>query len=83
MLSHTGRYFACCTHAIAVNVISKKCVSSDDSSSFMYYVNDGVYGSFNGVMYEKAAPVPTVLSVSLFSFSERDCSLSAASTGTC
>ena len=82
-----GRYFACSTHTLAVNVISKRCVSSQpeaptgpvdpdslaptdprgtavpDSSSFMYYVNDGVYGSFNCILYDHVTPSPSALEV--------------------
>lgn len=62
-----GRYFACSTHATAVNVIGKKILQPSEarlSRSFMYYVNDGVYGSFNGVLYEHATPSPALLEVS-------------------
>ena len=64
-----GRFFACSTHAVAVNVIGKKVLhpnpkESQCPRSFMYYVNDGVYGSFNGVLYEHASPVPALLNVS-------------------
>eukprot|EP00055_Hartaetosiga_balthica_P004489 m.11813 g.11813 ORF g.11813 m.11813 type:complete len:454 (+) comp3892_c0_seq1:364-1725(+) len=31
------------------------------SSSFMYYVNDGVYGSFNCIVFDHAAPKPILL----------------------
>lgn len=67
--STTGRYFACSTHATAVNVIGKKILAPNDgtsSRSFMYYVNDGVYGSFNGVLYEHATPIPSILEVCSF-----------------
>lgn len=30
----------------------------------MYYINDGVYGSFNCILYDHAAPVPVPLNVS-------------------
>lgn len=48
MLLYTlGSYFACSTHALAVNVIGKRVVNTEKNNpSFMYYVNDGVYGSF-------------------------------------
>lgn len=59
-----GRYFACSTHALAVNVFSKRVVNAEDSKpSYMYYVNDGIYGSFNCIMFDHYTVVPTLLQV--------------------
>ena len=51
-----GRYFACSTHVAVVNVISKKLQEEEEEEveaeeereepSYVYYVNDGVHGSF-------------------------------------
>ena len=30
MIAEPGRYFACSTHVLAVNVISKRCVTTDN-----------------------------------------------------
>ena len=63
-LSVIGRYFACSTHALAVNVFGKRPVHSDDCrTSFMYYVNDGIYGSFNCIMFDHYTVVPALLKV--------------------
>lgn len=60
-----GRYFACSTHALAVNVFGKRAVNTDDGRpSFMYYVNDGIYGSFNCIMFDHQSVVPKLLHVS-------------------
>ena len=58
-----GRYFACSTHMLAVNIISKRMAEEHPSKSFMYYVNDGVYGSFNCILYDHVTPTPAVLEV--------------------
>ena len=44
-----GRYFAASVYAVAVNVINKKIVTSGNvgDPSFMYYLSDGIYGTFN------------------------------------
>ena len=60
MFFHPGRFYACSTHTLAVNVISKR-VAED--KSFMYYVNDGVYGSFNCILFEEITLKPAVLKV--------------------
>lgn len=80
-LLYVGRYFACSTHALAVNVFAKRpvAVTSEDSdggsssdqgnggpSSFMYYVNDGIYGSFNCIMFDHYTVVPSLLQVRRF-----------------
>lgn len=38
-------------------------MSSIQKESFMYYVNDGVYGSFNCLIYDHAEVEPLVLEV--------------------
>ncbi len=61
-----GRYFACSTHTIVVNIISKRVcevAEGGEGPKFMYYINDGVYGSFNCVLNDRAAPVPTPVKV--------------------
>lgn len=46
-----------------VNVISKR-LQKGEGSSNMYYVNDGVYGCFNTVLYDHYVPTPALLNVS-------------------
>ena len=59
-----GRYFACSTHAAAVNVVSKRLQEEEgEEPSYMYYVTDGVYGSFNIVLYDHVVPVAAILKV--------------------
>jgi len=61
IIAEPGRYFACSTHMLAVNIISKRMAEEHPSKSFMYYVNDGVYGSFNCILYDHVTPTPAVL----------------------
>ena len=78
----TGNYFACSTHALAVNIIGKRELITSSSSStstaaaahdgaavsgaktFMYYVNEGVFGSFNCVISYNLIKIPTPLKYS-------------------
>ena len=39
-------------------------LTPDDQPAYMYYVNDGVYGSFNCLMYDHAEVEPTLTEVS-------------------
>ena len=34
--------------------------TGNDESMFMYYVNDGVYGSFNCILFDHATVEPTL-----------------------
>nr|XP_037862955.1 ornithine decarboxylase-like [Chlorocebus sabaeus] len=62
IIAKPGRYYVASAFTLAVNIISKKIVlkeqtgsdDEDESSeqTFMYYVNDGVYGSFNCILYD-------------------------------
>ncbi|ELT89637.1 hypothetical protein CAPTEDRAFT_167430 [Capitella teleta] len=58
IIAEPGRFFVASAFTLAVNIIAKRAVvgeeiADDNTSSgdvepkFMYYVNDGVYGSFN------------------------------------
>jgi ornithine decarboxylase len=63
VISEPGRFFVASAFTLAVNITARRAVSSQSSidgdivsqeSSFMYYVNDGVYGSFNCIMFDHA-----------------------------
>lgn len=70
---YLGRYFALSCFSLAVQVTSKRAVTStashhDDNEDgkecgFMYYINDGVYGSFNCLIYDHAVVEPVLLKV--------------------
>ncbi|PVU85322.1 hypothetical protein BB560_007060 [Smittium megazygosporum] len=63
IISEPGRYFSSSAYSLAVNITSKRAVESEESSepSFMYYVNDGVYGSFNCIMFDHQIVYPEIL----------------------
>jgi ornithine decarboxylase len=62
VIAEPGRFFAATSHTLAVNVIGKKYVTAPDGSAHaMYYVNDGLYGSLNCVVYDHAHPEFRVL----------------------
>ncbi|XP_045726525.1 LOW QUALITY PROTEIN: ornithine decarboxylase-like [Mirounga angustirostris] len=63
-----SRYYVASAFTLTVNIIAKKLVlkeqtgsdDEDESSeqTFMYYMNDGVYGSFNCILYDHAHVKP-------------------------
>lgn len=47
-----GRFMVNGSHTLVVNVIGKK----QSDGEFVYYLNDGVYGSFNCIFFDHAVP---------------------------
>jgi len=65
LISEPGRYYVASAGTLAVNVVAKRIkthgTSSDAERTIMYFVNDGVYGSFNCLMYDHATVTPHLL----------------------
>lgn len=71
IIAEPGRFFVASAFTIAVNIIAKRRVArdgeegqettGDDEPMFMYYVNDGVYGSFNCLLFDHAEVTPSLL----------------------
>ena len=65
-ISEPGRYFAEKTHTLVLNVIGKKKVKEDNGEeTIIYYLNDGIYGSFNCIYFDHSHPI-------ILPFNERD-----------
>lgn len=57
VIAEPGRYFVETSHTLVVNVIDKKQFTDhEDKIRFKYYINDGVYGSFNCTIFDHAKP---------------------------
>jgi len=57
VIAEPGRYFAAKSHTLVFNVIGKrKFVDAQGETTFQYYMNEGVYGSFNCIIFFGAAP---------------------------
>ncbi|XP_055329354.1 ornithine decarboxylase-like [Paramacrobiotus metropolitanus] len=59
IIAEPGRYMVASAFTLAVNIIAKRVVdtqstSDEEATKFMYYINDGVYGSFNCLLYDHA-----------------------------
>ncbi|XP_045127465.1 ornithine decarboxylase-like [Portunus trituberculatus] len=54
IIAEPGRYVVASAFTLATSIIAKREVNDANGSleSIMYYINDGVYGSFNGILYE-------------------------------
>jgi ornithine decarboxylase len=65
-ISEPGRYFAEKTHTLVLNVIGKKIITDDNGEKMIvYYLNDGIYGSFNCIYFDHNNPT-------ILPFNERD-----------
>ncbi|KAM8954447.1 ornithine decarboxylase [Pelodytes ibericus] len=71
IIAEPGRYYVASAFTLAVNIIAKKVMLSEHTGSddeedcandktLMYYVNDGVYGSFNCILYDHAHVKPVL-----------------------
>ncbi|XP_019407085.1 PREDICTED: antizyme inhibitor 1 [Crocodylus porosus] len=72
VIAEPGCYYVSSAFTLAVNIIAKKAVEYDKHLSsgmeqarsnepvFMYYMNDGVYGSFSNKLSEKLNAIPEV-----------------------
>ncbi|KAF3181376.1 hypothetical protein TWF751_009324 [Orbilia oligospora] len=63
VIAEPGRYYVASAFTVAAHVIARRTVVDplNGESSFMLYLNDGVYGNFSGVMFDHQAPIPKVL----------------------
>ena len=63
IIAEPGRYMAQQTHTLATNVYAKRAITTEHQSdiSYLYYINDGVYGSFNCIFFDHANPIPKPL----------------------
>jgi ornithine decarboxylase len=61
-IAEPGRYFVSASTTIATKIYSRK---GGNNAYQALYVDDGVYGSFNNVVYDHATPVPRQLSLAV------------------
>jgi len=74
IVAEPGRYFVSRAFSLATNIIARRAPLSDgeatevknegnDQPSVMYYINDGVYGALNCILYDHQKVHPYVLSM--------------------
>jgi len=52
LIAEPGRYFSSSAFTLVSNITSRRTVETEEEVSYMYYINDGVYGSFNCIIYD-------------------------------
>ncbi len=67
IIAEPGRFMVGNSHTLVLNIISKKehINKENGEKSFRYYLNDGVYGSFNCIYFDHAKPT-------IMPYNERD-----------
>lgn len=71
VIAEPGRYYVASAFTLATHVIARRIVSPDnnlhpdgelkDQAEFMYYLNDGLYSSFNCILFDHQTVYPEVL----------------------
>jgi len=63
IIAEPGRYYVASAYTLATNIIATREMTdpATNEKKLMYYVNDGVYGSFNCVLYDHYIPEATPL----------------------
>ncbi|KZP10478.1 hypothetical protein FIBSPDRAFT_963085 [Athelia psychrophila] len=72
MISEPGRFYVSNAFRLAANIIARRAAPVDapteflvkeDQPTVMYYINDGVYGAFNCILFDHQTVNPYVLSL--------------------
>jgi ornithine decarboxylase len=69
LIAEPGRYYVSSAFTIACNVIARRTIGDmmdaqdGNDSSYMLYMNDGLYGNFSSIMFDHQHPVAKVLRV--------------------
>jgi len=65
VIGEPGRYYVSKAFTLACHVIARRPVSDPtlDVTSYMLYLNDGVYGNFSSIIFDHQNPVPRILKV--------------------
>jgi ornithine decarboxylase len=61
IIAEPGRYIPCSAFTLVVNVIARRVIEGELKKSFMYYVNDGIFASFNCLIYDHVQEFPPIL----------------------
>jgi diaminopimelate decarboxylase len=58
VMAEPGRYFVQASHILVVNVVGKNLHVNRETKEkqFIYYINDGVYGGFNCIVFDHQKP---------------------------
>ena len=63
VIGEPGRYYVASAFTLACNIIARRDVAHPITrmTSYMLYVNDGVYGNFSNIIFDHKQPLPHIL----------------------
>ncbi|KAI9258073.1 pyridoxal-dependent decarboxylase [Phascolomyces articulosus] len=61
VIAEPGRYYVASAFTACTHVIGRRTVKAENQTQYMYYVNDGMYGSFNCILFDHQVVYPQVL----------------------
>jgi ornithine decarboxylase len=63
VIGEPGRYYVASAFTLACHVIARRTVADPTlgTTSYMLYMNDGVYGNFSSIMFDHQNPIPKIL----------------------
>lgn len=63
IIGEPGRYYVATAFTIACHIIARRTIADPTlgTTSYMLYLNDGVYGNFSCIIFDHQQPVPRVL----------------------
>ena len=64
IIGEPGRYYVASAFTLACNIIARRDMEDQATgdTSYMLYLNDGVYGNFSSIMFDHQHPIPKILS---------------------
>ncbi|KAL8937167.1 MAG: hypothetical protein Q9216_004565 [Gyalolechia sp. 2 TL-2023] len=64
IIGEPGRYYVSSAFTLACNIIARRDIQDPTSllTSYMLYLNDGVYGNFSSIIFDHQHPSPRILS---------------------
>ncbi|KAF7487783.1 Ornithine decarboxylase [Sarcoptes scabiei] len=83
IIAEPGRYYVASAFTLVTNIIAKRSVlNQNGKQEIMYYINDGVYGSFNCIIFDHVQVYPNPFPLNS-SIKDRENSLSTIWGPTC
>jgi ornithine decarboxylase len=63
IIGEPGRYYVASAFTLACNVIARRDIQdpATRTTSYMLYLNDGVYGNFSSIIFDHQQPAPRIL----------------------
>lgn len=65
IIGEPGRYYVASAFSLACNIIARRDILDPVTrlTSYMLYINDGVYGNFSNIIFDHQNPSPRILSI--------------------